>query len=120
MAQIARSSNDVKAIAKELSADNQSYDPLIKHLSRQVANAWVLYANYKQYHWQVYGPLFRDLHQLFDGFAAEVLESLDPLAERMRMIGQNPPARLQRILELATVTSSVAPDATVREMVEEA
>ena len=120
MAQTSRSSKDVSAIARELSADNQASNPLIKHLSRQVANAWVLYANYKQYHWQTFGPLFRDLHKLFDEFAHEVLESLDPLAERMRMIGQDPPARLQKILELASVTSSTAPDATMREMIEEA
>ena len=114
-----RSSSDVKTIARELSADNQANNPR-SNISREVANAFVLYANYKQYHWQAYGPLFRDLHKVFDGFAHEVLDSLDPLAERMRMIGQDPPARLQRILELASVTSATAPDATMREMIEEA
>ena len=46
----------------------------------------VLYLNYKHYHWQTFGPLFRDLHKLFDRLADEVVESVDPLAERVRMV----------------------------------
>jgi DNA-binding ferritin-like protein len=38
----------------------------VHHLQRQVANSFVLYANYKHYHRQTYGPLFRDLHFMFD------------------------------------------------------
>jgi hypothetical protein len=57
--------------------------------SEQVANAFVLYANYKNYHWQTFGLLFRDLHLMFDEFAKEVLETNDELAEGIRMIGPN-------------------------------
>ena len=115
-----RSSRDVQAIARDLSSENHPDNPLVEQLARQVANAFVLFSNYKQYHWQAYGPLFRDLHKVFDTFAHEVLASLDNLAERMRMIGQDPPSRLVRIMELASVTSSTPPDATMREMIEEA
>ena len=48
-----------------------------------MANAFVLYANYKHYHWQTYGPLFRDLHKLFDKLANDVLSTIDELAERV-------------------------------------
>jgi len=34
--------------------------PLVQHLQRQVANAFVLFGNYKHYHWQTYPPLFRE------------------------------------------------------------
>ena len=78
----------------------------------------MLYANYKHYHWQTFGPLFRDMHKLFDRLADEVMESLDELAERIRMIGQDPPAHLLEASDLATV-SAAAPHST-REMVEEA
>ncbi len=77
------------------------------------ANAFVLYANYKRYHWQTFGPHFRDYHKMFDEFAHEVRESLDPLAERIRMIWQDPPAHLNRILELCSVTSSEEADANM-------
>jgi starvation-inducible DNA-binding protein len=52
---------------------NRPDDPVVMHLQRQLANAFVLHANYKRYHWQAYGPLFRDLHLLFDELATAVL-----------------------------------------------
>jgi len=91
----------------------------VKDLCRQAANAFVLYANYKHYHWQTYGPLFRDMHKLFDEFADETLESLDPLAERVRMIGPDPPAHPIEMTDLASVAVA-APHSTLHEMVEEA
>ena len=51
-------------------------------------------------HWQTYGPLFRDLHLMFDEFAEAVLESLDEVAERVRMIGQDPPAMRRTVKTL--------------------
>jgi starvation-inducible DNA-binding protein len=113
------SSREVKAIARELSAENSADSPVVQQLRRQVANALVLYMNYKHYHWQTYGPLFRDLHKIFDEFAENVLETLDPLAERIRMIGQDPPAHPMEAVDLATVAQA-APHSTMREMVDEA
>ncbi|MGE0703284.1 MAG: Dps family protein [Vicinamibacterales bacterium] len=111
---------DVRNLQKELSAENSEKNPVVEQLMRQAANAFVLYANYKRYHWQTFGPHFRDYHKMFDEFAHDVRESLDPLAERIRMIGQNPPSHLNRILDLCSVTSSDEPDANMREMIEEA
>ena len=110
---------EIESIAHELSRENVAESPVVQDLRRQVANAIVLYFNYKHYHWQTYGPLFRDLHKLFDRFAEDVLQSLDPLAERVRMIGQDPPAHPMEAVDLASV-SVAAPHSTMREMVEEA
>jgi starvation-inducible DNA-binding protein len=77
---------EVRTLTDELSRENRADSPVVVELQRQVANAFVLYANYKHYHWQTYGPLFRDLHKLFDGLAKEVLATIDELAERVRMI----------------------------------
>ena len=108
-----------RAAQDELVAENNPASPIVEALRREVANGMVLYANYKQYHWRTHGPLFRDLHKLFDEFAEEVRESIDELAERVRMIGQDPPRDLLEMVDLATVRGA-SPAATVREMVEEA
>ena len=76
-----------RTIAKEVSQENREDHPVVQHLQRQVANAFVLHANYKHYHWQTFGPLFRDLHLMFDEFAKDVLDTTDQMAERIRMIG---------------------------------
>jgi starvation-inducible DNA-binding protein len=110
---------DVKAIAREVSAENDANSPVVRMLRQQVANGFMLYLNYKHYHWQTYGPLFRDLHKMFDEFAEQALESVDPLAERIRMIGQDPPSGPGEILDTASVAAA-APQTTMREMIEEA
>ena len=110
---------DTSTMAREISRENRAESPVVQSLRRQAANAIVLYMNYKHYHWQTYGPLFRDLHKLFDRFAKDVLETVDPLAERIRMIGQDPPAHPIEAVDLASVAQA-APHSTMREMVEEA
>src|SRR5215213_790167 len=89
--------------ADEISRDNQPTSDVVEHLQRQLANAFVLYANYKHYHWQTFGPLFRDLHLLFDEFATAVLGTIDEFAERIRMIGGDPIADPNEMLQLCSV-----------------
>jgi starvation-inducible DNA-binding protein len=109
-----------RALAKDITQENRADHPVVQHLQRQVANAFVLYANYKHYHWQTFGPLFRDLHLMFDQFAKEVLETTDDMAERIRMIGQDVEnVQLKQMQEAANVHASV-PGQSMREMIEEA
>lgn len=115
----AESHRELSTAIEELSRENTPESPVVQDLRRQAANAFVLYANYKHYHWQTYGPHFRDLHKLFDKLAEEVLDTLDPLAERVRMIGPDPPAHLLEMADLASVAHA-APGSTMRDMVEEA
>jgi starvation-inducible DNA-binding protein len=104
---------------EQISKDNKPTSDVVEHLQRQLANAFVLYANYKHYHWQTFGPLFRDLHLLFDEFATAVLATIDDFAERLRMIGQDPVFRPDEVERQASVTVS-GDVGTMREMVAEA
>jgi len=107
-------------LTKEVSQENREDHPVVQHLQRQVANALVLYANYKHYHWQTFGPLFRDLHLMFDEFAQAVLSTTDEFAERIRMIGQDVQnVQLRQIQEAASVQSASA-NQSMREAIEEA
>jgi len=92
---------------------------LVKALNREQANTLVAYLNYKKYHWLTFGPLFRDLHLLFEDQGAEVFVMLDELAERSLMIDGTPVADPADYLTRATVTPSVG-QLSVRQMVEEA
>lgn len=108
-----------ETLAEEISRQNNPDNPVVEQLQRQVANALVLYLNYKHYHWQTYGPMFRDLHLLFDELAKAVLGTLDEFAERLRMIGQDPIASPQEMLTEASVKVA-ARTQTMREMILEA
>src|SRR5688500_219140 len=108
-----------RSLSDEISKSNKPTNDVVEHLQRQLANAFVLYANYKHYHWQTYGPLFRDLHLLWDEFAQAVLATIDDFAERLRMIGQDPVFRPEEIERIASVQVS-REATTMREMLEEA
>jgi starvation-inducible DNA-binding protein len=110
---------DKTTVEREITQLNQPGNPVVEHLQQELCNAFVLYANYKHYHWQTFGPLFRDLHKLFDKFAGEVLGTTDEIAERIRMIGQDPAVGLPGFIEGAKVQQTSGAK-SVRKMVEEA
>jgi starvation-inducible DNA-binding protein len=110
-----------RTLSKEISQENREDHPVVQCLQRQVANAFVLYANYKHYHWQTFGPLFHDLHLMFDDFAKEAIHSADEFAERVRMIGQDVQAvGLKEMQETAKNVHSSVAGQSPREMIEEA
>lgn len=92
---------------------------VIQTLQQQLANAFLLYTNYKKYHWESYGPLFRDLHLLFDEHATAVLNTIDELGERVRILGGVPIADPRVFAERGTVAIGEGRQ-TMREMVEQA
>jgi starvation-inducible DNA-binding protein len=92
---------------------------VVETLKREQANALVAYLNYKKYHWLTFGPLFRDLHLLFEEQGAEVFAMVDELAERSLMLDGKPVADPGDYLPTATVTPSRG-ELSVRAMVEEA
>jgi starvation-inducible DNA-binding protein len=111
---------NTQTLAKEISQENRTDHPVVQHLQRQVANGFMLYANYKHYHWQTFGPMFRDLHLMFDEFAHETIESVDEMAERIRMIGQDVRNTQLRKMQDAATVQSAGENQTMREMIEEA
>src|ERR1043165_5374581 len=56
-------------------------------LNALLADMFALYLKTKNFHWHVSGPHFRDYHLMLDEQAAEIFETTDPLAERVRKIG---------------------------------
>jgi starvation-inducible DNA-binding protein len=67
--------------------DRKEKPSVVECLRREQANAVQLYLQYKGYHWNVMGPLFHDLHTMFDENAKQVLDTVDDLAERQRILG---------------------------------
>ncbi len=93
---------------------------VVTTLNRQQANTLVAFLNYKKYHWMTYGPLFRDLHLLFETQGDEVFAMLDEMAERSLMLDGQPIADPADYLPTATVQPSqgtLSPQAMVAEAI---
>ena len=92
--------------------------PIVDALRREQANAVQLYLQYKGYHWNVSGPLFHDLHTMFDAHAKDVFETIDTLAERQRILGAIAEYSAESVSRLTTLKVDGNVPATPKEMVE--
>ncbi|MDG7001526.1 MAG: DNA starvation/stationary phase protection protein [Nitrososphaerota archaeon] len=92
---------------------------VVDYLQRAVANSYAMYLNYKKYHWNISGPLFRDVHLLFDDHAGHVLETVDELGERVRMLGVESIGSAEDVHKHATVEMASG-GTNARKMIEQA
>lgn len=67
--------------------DSETREQIVTLLNQQLADTFDLYSQTKQAHWNVKGPHFIQLHELFDTLAAEVLPYVDDIAERATSLG---------------------------------
>ncbi|MFA9479761.1 DNA starvation/stationary phase protection protein Dps [Phycisphaerales bacterium AB-hyl4] len=62
-------------------------EKLIALLNQHLADTFDLYGHAKQAHWNVKGPQFHQLHELFDDLAEQLQEYVDLIAERATAMG---------------------------------
>ena len=75
----------VHATRNDLAPDVRN--KMIGLLNQQLADTTDLFSQVKQAHWNVKGPRFIALHELFDELAAQLLEYIDEIAERGVQLG---------------------------------
>ena len=62
-------------------------ESMIGLLNAQLADTLDLYTQVKQAHWNVKGPHFIALHELYDKLAEELEDPIDDIAERVTALG---------------------------------
>jgi starvation-inducible DNA-binding protein len=72
-------------------------------LSRLLADTYVVYLKTHNFHWNVEGPMFQTLHQMFMEQYTEAWNAIDLVAERIRSLGHYAPGTYREYLELARV-----------------
>lgn len=86
----------------------------VENLSGLLANSYLLYVKTHNYHWNVTGPMFSTLHNLFESQYTELAAAIDEIAERIRALGAYAPGSLSAFSELASVKEETEhPDAKV-------
>ena len=74
-------------------------------LNAILADVFALYLKTKNFHWHMSGPHFRDYHLLLDEQADQLFAMTDPIAERVRKLGEitvrsiGQISRTQRVLD---------------------
>ncbi|GGB67289.1 DNA starvation/stationary phase protection protein [Shewanella inventionis] len=82
-------------------------------LKSLLADSYTLYLQTHNFHWNVTGPQFRELHLMFEEHYTELATAVDDIAERIRTLDVAAPgtykefARLSSIKEVEGVPSSI-------------
>jgi starvation-inducible DNA-binding protein len=66
---------------------NENVQAVAAILNRVLADAHILYIKTRNYHWNVTGPLFHSLHEMFEEQYDGLADDIDDIAERTRAIG---------------------------------
>ncbi len=84
-------------------ADRKKIIGGLRHL---LADTYTLYLKTHNFHWNVTGPMFQTLHQLFMDFYTEQWAAVDLIAERIRAMGAPAPGTYDAFAKLTSIKPS--------------
>jgi len=112
-----------RAPAIDIGIDTADRKKIAQGLSAFLADSYTLYLKTHNFHWNVTGPMFNALHNMFEMQYTEQWNALDEIAERIRALGFNAPGsyaeftRLSSIREEPGLTDSADWKEMVRQLV---
>jgi starvation-inducible DNA-binding protein len=79
---------------------------IVSGLERLLADTYTLYLKTHNFHWNVTGPQFNDLHAMFMGQYTELWTAVDLVAERIRALGAYAPGSYREFARLTSIIES--------------
>lgn len=76
---------------------------IVVHLNTLLANYQVFYNKLRNFHWNIEGSEFFELHEEFENEYNTVKVNIDIVAERIRVFGVKPNFSLKKTLELSEI-----------------
>ena len=76
---------------------------IAKGLARVLADTYTLYLKTHAFHWNVEGPMFNTLHEMFMQQYSELWNALDLIAERIRSLGFPAPGTYREFTALTSI-----------------
>ncbi|MEP6516348.1 Dps family protein [Microcoleus vaginatus] len=90
---------------------------VIELLNHDLADAYLLLIKTKKYHWDVVGPQFRSLHQLWEEHYQALTLNIDAMAERVRTLGGYPIGTAEGFLKYGSIQEHIGDLPLATEMV---
>ena len=72
-------------------------------LKKLLADTYTLYLQTHNFHWNVTGPQFRELHLMFEEHYTEMAQAVDVIAERIRTLGVAAPGTYKSLAGLSSI-----------------
>jgi starvation-inducible DNA-binding protein len=96
-------SKNVKTIVMDIGIAPADREKIVKGLSALLADSYTLYLMTHNFHWNVKGPQFNSLHNMFMTQYTEQWNALDLIAERIRALGHPAPGTYKEFAKLASI-----------------
>jgi len=87
----------------DIGIKDKKREAVVDILNQHVADVYVLYTKTRNYHWNVVGPRFNDLHKFFESQYEVLNESIDDIAERARSLGGVAIATLSEFVKMSRI-----------------
>lgn len=86
-------------------------------LGRLLADTFTLYLTTHNFHWNITGPMFNNLHAMFMQQYTELWNAVDPIAERIRALGHVAPGSYAEYGRLSSLPDAESRPPKALEMV---
>jgi len=83
---------------------------VVELLNHDLSDAYLLLIKTKKHHWDVVGPQFRSLHQIFEEQYQALTANIDAMAERVRTLGGYPVGSAAGFLQYASIKEQPSGD----------
>jgi len=90
-------------IKTDIGISDKNRQEVANRLNILLADEHVLYTKIRNYHWNVEGSNFMEMHKFYEGLYDEVAEQIDEIAERIRQLGHYAQGRLKDFLKQANL-----------------
>jgi starvation-inducible DNA-binding protein len=87
----------------DIGINQQDRVTIAEGLKRLLADSYTLYLQTHNFHWNVTGPQFRELHLMFEEHYTELATAVDDIAERIRTLDVPAPGTYKAFAELSSI-----------------
>ena len=101
----------------DIGITEQDRSDIAQGLSHLLADTYTLYLTTHNFHWNVTGPMFNSLHNMFMLQYTELWTAVDPVAERIRSLGHAAPGSYDQFGQLTSLPDAPATPPKALEMI---
>lgn len=87
----------------DIGISTSNRENIAEGLKRLLADSYTLYLQTHNFHWNVTGPQFRELHLMFEEHYTELAIAVDDIAERIRTLGIAAPGTYSAFVQLSSI-----------------
>ncbi|HEX7027479.1 MAG TPA: Dps family protein [Gammaproteobacteria bacterium] len=91
------------AVGVNIGIEESARKEIADGLSYLLADTYTLYLMTHNFHWNVTGPFFNDLHKMFEAQYTELADAVDLVAERIRTLGFPAPGSYKAFAKLSSI-----------------